>query len=180
MTKAAIRISLVLVASLNGKLTNAGKPSYLWASVEDQRWFEDFKQKAQVIMMGSRTYHSARPVINLHPNVLRVVMTTQPERYTTEAVPGQLEFSSLSPVALVEELQQRGFSELMLVGGAQLAASFLRLKLVNDFYLTLEPVFFSQGLSWEDLVAEYDVQLQLVTSTRLNDRGTLLLHFHLV
>lgn len=172
--------TLVLVSSLNGKLTNAGQPSYLWASAEDQTWFEEFKYQQQVIVMGSSTYESARSVIQLSPNVLRVVMTKNSAKYESEAVPGQLEFSSLSPTALVAEFEERGFTRLALVGGAQTAAGFLQSGLVNELFLTLEPVFFAQGLSWEDLLQEYKVDFSLVTSTRLNDRGTLLLHFHLV
>lgn len=174
------KISLVLVSSINGKLTNAGQPSYLWASAEDQVWFEKFKQQHQVIVMGSQTYESARSVIRLSPDVLRVVLTRNSEKYAKEVVEGQLECSSLSPTALVAELKRRGFARVALVGGVQIAAEFLRAGLVDELFLTLEPVFFAQGLGWEDLVKEYRVDFKLNTMTRLNDRGTLLLHFHLV
>jgi dihydrofolate reductase len=175
-----IEVNLALVSSINGKLTNADQPSYLWASAEDQVWFEEFKQQHQVIIMGSQTYESARAVIQLSPDALRVVLTRSVAKYQHEAVSGQLEFSSLSPVALVESLKERGFTKVALVGGAQTAAQFLQAGLVSQLFLTLEPVFFSQGLSWDELAKQYQVQFELKTATRLNDAGTLLLHFLLV
>lgn len=174
-----LTVDLVLVSSLNGRLTNADEPSYLWASAEDQVWFEDFKQRHQAIVMGSQTYLSARQQINLSPLLLRVVMSSEPKRYEAEQVLGQLEFSQLSPALVLEMLQQRGFDSIMVAGGGQLAAAFLRAGLITDLYLTLEPLYVAGGVSWADELEKYSLALQLVTVTRLNDRGTLLLHYRL-
>lgn len=172
-----LAVDLVLVSTLNGRLTNDDEASYLWASAEDQVWFEDFKQRHQVIVMGSQTYLSARKKISLSPSLLRVVLTSQPELYESDQVSGQLEFSQLSPALLLRELRRRGFKSLMVVGGGKLAAAFLRAGLITELYLTLEPLYVGNGVSWADEVGAYSLAWQLLSVTRLNDRGTLLLHY---
>jgi dihydrofolate reductase len=172
-----IKVSLALVTSVNGKLTNAGVPSYVWASQEDQTAFEKMKNASNVIIMGRHTYESAKSLITLSPKTLRVVMTSQPEKYEGDAVMGQLAFSQLPPKKLLKNLMNSGYTSVLLVGGAKLAQDFLEEGLVTQLYLTIEPLYFSQGLSWDSSDHVFDKKLTLKKVQRLNKKGTLLLTY---
>jgi len=166
-----------MVSSLNGKITKGNNnTSQWWASKEDQAHFHGLLKKAHLIVMGSKTYEAAKQGISLTSDKLRVVLTRKPKKYASEAVPGRLEFSNKSPKQLVSSLAKRGYSQLLLVGGGEVNALFLKSGLVNELYLTLEPLIFGTG---KELVAELplDVKLKLLAIKKLNKRGTILCRY---
>lgn len=170
-------VSLVLVTSLNGKLTQAEKPSHFWASLEDQAYFNQLKQQADAIVMGAKTYLDAKAVMTLTPATLRVVLTSHPKEYEPETVIDQLEFWQSSPQETMKRLRARNKSHILVVGGAQVAVQFLQEKLITDVYLTIEPLIFARGLSWEGTNLAFVSQLKLQSVQQLNSQGTLGLHY---
>lgn len=163
----------MMVSSLNGKITNGDDPDiYQWTSEEDKKLFLSQKNIHNVIVMGSKTYESARDKIHLTPRILRIVLTKNPKRYINDTVKGQLEFSSETPEFLVKRLEQRGYIKMLLVGGSRMNASFFKSSLVNEVRLTLEPKLFGTG---NNLVSEHElnVNLQLIHVQKLNARGTI-------
>lgn len=177
MMKRKRRVTLVLVTSINGLLTRGSQPSGLWASAEDQDFFEQIKRHSDVIIMGSRTYESVRGQLQLSSQLPRIVMTSRPEAYQSDEKTGVLEFMALAPSEVIETLHQRGHRLILVAGGARVAASFLESSLIDEIVLTLEPWYFAEGIAW---VAGSDVQLRLLDVRQLNERGTLLLRYQVV
>jgi dihydrofolate reductase len=172
-----MHISLVMASSVDGRITRGKEASYLWASPEDQQFFADLKQQHNLIVMGRKTYQEAKPVLKLDPAILRVVMTHEPENFSSEEVPGQLEFSAETPVQLIKRLADEGYTEMLLVGGSQLAAAFLTKKLIDTIWLTIEPMFFGVGVPLFSHESPLDVNLCLEELRQLNDQGTILLKY---
>lgn len=170
-----MKIIMAAVVSTNGKLTHGSDSDiYKWTSPEDQRFFFDLIAKNKVIVMGSGTYEAIQKRIKLDEKRLRIVLTRKPDKYKKEAVPGQLEFSSETPRQLINRLIN--YREILLVGGSQVYASFLKEGLVDEIYLTIEPVLFGKG---KNLFAEgkFNSNLKLERLERLNKKGTLLLKY---
>ena len=169
---------MVAVVSADGKMTQ-GDDSQVrhWSSSEDYEHFSAIMSQHQVVVMGRKTYEAVRP--KPQPERLRVVLTTHPQKWQSEQVPGSLEFTSESPKDLVTRLEAAGHTKLMLVGGAQTNAVFLEAGLVNELQLTVEPMLFGSGA---DLLAGFvgNVPMKLLESRRLNERGTFLLHYQIV
>lgn len=169
-----------MVSSLNGKTTNGNDPMiHSWTSVEDQKQFSLLIEKAQVIIMGRNTYEHAKEFMQHRPGRLRVVLTSNPAKYSHQAIPNQLEFSSDFPSVLLNKLSQRGFTQALLVGGATTNTAFLKEHLINEVLLTIEPVLFVMGTS---LFAEEatETKLKLLSVEKLNGKGTLLLRYNIV
>ncbi len=168
-----MKVALVMVSSLNGKITRGDDPSVThWSSEEDQKLFAALIAKARLILMGRQTYEAGRERIKLQPGKLRIVLTRQPERFRDQAVTNQLEFTKEKPKELIKRLEAQGYKELLLVGGGKVNVMFLKEHLVSEIHLTIEPLLFGYGTP---LVAEglFDVPLQLVKIKRLNKNGTL-------
>lgn len=166
-----------MVQSINGKITFGDDPNiYKWTSKEDQDFFFSLLKKHRLIIMGSKTYLAAKERIKPTLDRRRIILTSRPEAYTSEQVAGQIEFSSESPKELITRLSKEGFETVLLVGGGEINRAFLEENLVDELYLTLEPRIFGRGNS---VFAEGDFEhvLQLLASTKLNDKGTLLLHY---
>lgn len=175
-----MKVILAMVQTVNGKITRGDDPDiYKWTSREDQEFFFSLRNKHKLIVMGSRTYEAAKHNIKLDNKRLRIVLTSTPKRYTKQEVEGSIEFSSLSPKPLIKNLNKRGFSTMLLVGGGEINKSFLKERLVDEVFLTVEPWIFGKG---KCVISEgdFEQELKLIDMKQLNNKGTLLLHYKLV
>lgn len=171
---------MIMVTTLNGKTTKGNDPDiYKWTSREDQKYFSSLLKKNNLLVMGSETYEAARKNIKLDSHQLRVVLTRGPGKYKANAVLGKLEFSNESPQQLVKRLENKGFKQMLLLGGGTINTLFLKESLVDELYLTLEPKIFGKG---KTLVreGEFAILLELINVKRLDQSGTLLLKYKIL
>lgn len=171
-----MKITSAMVMSADGRTTRGNEPPSGWASKEDQRLFHELRDKASLIVMGVGTYESVKTTIHLNPNKRRIVLTNTPDKYKADTVPGSLEFSTETPSELVKRLTREGHDDMLLVGGSITSAGFYNANLVDELYLTVEPLLFGSG---RPLVGQLTktVGLRLLSVRQLNQQGTLLLHF---
>ena len=179
-----MNVILVAVVSLDGKLTrsmgsgsstNIDDPDiYKWTSREDQDFFFGKIKNAKLIVMGSGTYEAVRDNLNFEKkDRLRIVLTKNTEKYKDQEMPGVLEFRNQSLIDLYDSMIDH--TEMLVVGGAKVYSSFMKEGLVDEIYLTMEPVIFGRGkpLFGEEFVAN----LKLVSMKKLNSNGTLLFRY---
>lgn len=169
-----MHITTTDVISANGKITK-GKDgdAHEWSSDDDWQHFLDVVSQHNVLVMGSRTYEMVRP--EPQPERLRVILTSRPDDYKEFVVPDQLEFIQASPNELITMLERRGYDKLLLVGG-QVNTQFFAANLVDEMYITVEPYVFGQGRNLLD-GNEFSLALRLQSVKKLNERGTLVLHY---
>nr|AIA10944.1 RibD C-terminal domain protein [uncultured bacterium] len=169
-----MKITLVDAISINGKITK-GEHDMSWLSNEDQTEFARLRDQHDVIVLDRKSYESYHP--RPQNGKLRLVLTHHPELFIDDTVPGQLEFVVMDDVkTLVAQLQERGCKKLLVAGGGSVAADFLEAGVVNEVYVTLEPVLFGQG---KTMLAErtLNVHLKLKSVKQLNETGTLFIHY---
>lgn len=175
-----MKVTIAAVISLDGKLTRHDDPDVsTWASKEDHDHFTSLVEKSPVIVMGSGTYKVMKDVLELSANKLRVVLTSKPEQYADQVVAGQLEFQKSTPPEFINDIEARGKSEVLVVGGETMITDFLKAGVVNELYITVEPRIFGKGKS---LVAQtsLDVKLKLLEQKTLNEGGSQLLHYEVL
>jgi dihydrofolate reductase len=182
-----MKIILVAVTSINGKLTK-GDPStdsgqasniYTWTSKEDQTFFSNLIHQNNLIVMGAHTYEAVKDQLKLSEERLRVIMTRNPDKYSQNEIKGQLEFTQESPDQIVKRLEQKGYKQMLVVGGGQINTLFLKSRLIDEIYLTLEPKVFGKGT---DVVSElgFEADLELMSMEKLNAKGTILLKYKVI
>ena len=68
---------------------------------------------------------------------------------------------------------------MLLVGGSKIYSSFMKEGLVDELYLTIEPVVFGNG---KNLFSDesFETKLELVSSKKLNKKGTILLKYRVL
>lgn len=172
-----MKVIMIAVSSLNGKTIKGNDPNiYSWTSKEDSQMFFSLIEKNNLIVMGSKTYEIARKIIKHKKNKLRVVLTKTPKKYLGEEIKGILEFTKENPLKLVKRLEDRGYKRMLVVGGRAINTLFLKSKLVNEIYLTIEPKIFGLG---KNLINEeaLDVKLKLISIKKLNKQGSLYLKY---
>ncbi len=170
-------VRMAAVCSIDGKITRgANVDTASWASPEDQTHFRSLVASHDVVVMGRKTYEASRRLIERNPGKRRVILTRHPEKFASEVIPVEREFSAESPQALVQRLQRDGIESLLVVGGGEINGLFLASPLVDELYLTIEPDIFGKGTG---LVNNQPllVPLQLISLKRLNSQGSILLHY---
>ena len=73
-------------------------------------------------------------------------------------------------------MEKQGYRKVCVLGGAQTYSYFLEKNLVDEIFLTIEPIVFGSGLPMFDTKQEL-TDFELVDSKKLNEKGSLLLHY---
>lgn len=174
-----MKVILAIVTSLDAKSTKGYQPPHFWASEEDQKYFKSLISQNNLIVMGKNTFSVSKNFIKPTENKLRIVMVRNATEYNNIRIPKQLEFTNESPIQLIKRLTELGYKQMLLVSGPNLNTAFLKDKLVNELWLTLEPRIFGAGFSLVN-TEQLDVKLQLLSFEKLNSQGTLLLKYQVI
>ena len=122
------------------------------------------------MIMGRKTFETiGRPL----KDRLVVVMTRQAMISDKEGI----EYTSKSPREVLIELASRGYEQAAICGGSEVYSLFLREGLVDELFLTVEPVLFGSGVP---LTTGFErLNLELIESRPLNAQA-ILLHYRVV
>jgi dihydrofolate reductase len=163
---------LIFVSSLDGKITRWGEPNVrLWSSHQDQDYYKKVWNESRLIVMGSATFNA--DTFKPSPDHQIIVMTGHPDRYKNAMVPGQIEFTNETPVELVTRCINKGHQQMLVVGGPNVATSFLKEQLIDELWLTIEPRIFGTGQNFAT-DAKLDIDTRLIQIEKVNDQGTLI------
>ncbi len=157
--------------SLNGNIAREESESSLnWTSEEDTAFFKERTKQAKNIIMGRKTFETINRGL---PGRIIYVMTRNPD-FLNRDIPGVI-FTSLSPEKLIEKLENDAEVECCIAGGKRIYELFIERRLVDELFLTIEPVLFRRGVSFCDDLC-LDIQLRLIKTELLN-ASTVLLNY---
>jgi dihydrofolate reductase len=160
---------LYMAQSLNGYIAK-GNGDTAWIGSSDKAMFKEMTTKASNVVMGRNTYdimqtEGAFPL----PGRLNVVMTR-------EARPSEANvlFTGMPPAEVLDYLRKQGYVETMVVGGGKIAKSFLEENLIDELYVTIEPIILGRGVSFlerDGFIEEGDLEitLELLETIKLSD-----------
>ncbi len=168
-----------MVMSLDGKITNGELPVSSWASSEDAGHFLDLKNHTNVIILGSSTFEDIKSSIQPNEKTLRIVLTSDPMKYQDYRIEGQLEFHNKTAEEIIKMLDERGYSSALLLSGEYTNTQFLRHKLIDELIITVEPILLGNGKQMFNDIGDL-VSLRLISSKRLNTRGTQVLTYKVI
>lgn len=163
-----MRVLLLAAITLDGKIARDASQFTNWSSREDKRLFQRTSKEAGVVIMGRTTFETLPGPL---PGRLSVVMTRDAEaaRIRHAEVEG-VEFTDGEPAAVLARLEARGYTMAVLGGGAQIYRAFLEAGLVDELWLTVEPLVFGAGISlFGD--APLDKRFTLIEVQRLGEQG---------
>ncbi|HVU59808.1 MAG TPA: dihydrofolate reductase family protein [Candidatus Saccharimonadales bacterium] len=165
-----MKVFIIAALSADGLMGQTAAQSSLdWRSHEDGVLFGRLTKEAGVLVMGSATYKTFR-IKRAPPGRRLLIYTHHPETIEGEGV----ETTAETPRALVARLADEGYPALAIAGGATINQLFLASGVVDELYLTIEPVLFGQGVPL--LAGPARTRLRLLDEQHLND-STLLLHY---
>lgn len=158
-----MRVLLLAAITVDGKIARTAHELTDWSSREDKRLFARTSREAGVIILGRHTYETLPAPL---PGRLHVVLTTHPD----QPAPPNVELTSDAPERILAGLAARGYTIAVLAGGARTYRTFLDAHLVDELWLTVEPLAFGAGISlFGD--APLDLRLALLASQPLGDHA---------
>lgn len=163
-----MRVFLIAAVTADGFIGRDSTHLADWTSQEDKRLFIQLTKDAGVIVMGANTYATiGRPL----PNRRNLV-------YSRELIdtPG-VEVVTEPPDALLARLEREGHDTVAICGGQTIYDAFLQAGVVNEIYLTIEPLLFGTGISL--MRTTFSAQLKLQEVKKLNDH-TVMVHYEVV
>ncbi len=113
-----------------------------WTSKADKQMFAAASRKAGVVILGRTTFETFPKPLK---DRLHIVLTAHPEAFAS--TPGVVEYTAAAPAEILQSLEERGFTEAIIGGGASVYRLFLEAGLVDELWLTVEPVLFGKGIS---------------------------------
>jgi len=167
-----VKVVFIAVVSADGRIAESKEQLTLsWTSKDDTKFFIRKTKQLGVVIMGRKTFETIGKPLN---DRLTIVMTKSPELYNHKQKEGLIEFTSMPPSAIIENLSLRGYGAAAVVGGSLVYSQFLRDRLVDEIYLTIEPVLFGRGILLGD---EFEkTSLRLLNLSRLG-RDSVLVHY---
>lgn len=164
----ALFISMVVVSSINGIISKSEKDSIDWSSRQDKAFFKDITLESGIVVFGRKTFDNiGKPL----PGRLNIVMTSCPQKY--ESVEGKLFFTNMSPAKLLSYLEKRNYEHAVIGGGRSIYSQFLNQQLVNEIYVTFEPVLLSEGFRMTDKLTS-DIQLKKISAQALTPNSIII------
>lgn len=78
--------------------------------------------------------------------------------------------SASSPEEALKELGKRGFTSVIIGGGAKTNSTFLEADLVDEIIIDVEPQMFASGIPFLDSsIVKNDIKLKLISAERISE-----------
>ena len=166
----------VAAVSIDGFIArHSGDFSFDWTSAEDKKHLRAMEGKADVLLLARKTFEVAKK--NLAKRNC-IVLTRRVGGNGVKREGKLLVFLNPRKASLEKFVSAQGYKEVCVLGGRAAYNYCLKKGLLDDVWLTIEPVVFGNGISmFDDAQAPALKKFRLVSAKRLNKKGSLLLHY---
>ena len=155
---------IIAAVTADGYIAKDDKHPAFWTSKEDKKRFVELTKRAGVVVMGAKTFQTLPRPLKERVNIV----------YSRSKAYEGTETMNLGPQELLAELEKRGHTEVAICGGSQIYTMFMKARVVDRLFLTIEPIIFGHGIKLfnEDML----FHLKLVSSSQA-ENGALLLEY---
>lgn len=160
----------IAAITLDGKIGRNEKHFSDWTSKEDKKFMRALLDTCDAIIVGNSTYKTAiKPLSKRNCIVLtRTVKSILKKR-------DNLVYVNPKGINLKKYIADSGHKSIAVLGGAQTYSYCLKNRMLDELYLTIEPVVFGPGIP---LFAEKigSKKVTVVSVKKLNRTGTVLIY----
>lgn len=188
----SIKFIAIAAITLDGKIAKNSKHMSDWTSKEDKIFMRTLLDKCDVIIVGNNTYMTAlKPLSKRNCIVLTRGVNSPPfkggvaraARRGGEKIPPF--YCNPVKTNLKKIIISKNYKKIAILGGAQTYTFCLQNNMLDELYLTVEPLVFGEGINLftpspsEGRVGErlQKHKFKLLSIKKLNKQGSLLLHY---
>jgi len=168
-----MKITIVAAISEDGFLTKGTNPNPGdWTSAEDKGFYKSLLEKHNLYLMGSKTFSFAKNTLPSHAQ--KIVMSHNVSEQPN--IPG-VYYSDKSFEDVIAKFSDN-YSQSLVIGGASIYHQMLEQNLVDEAYITIEPVINHTGVLFYNSKNYFEnFGFELESKKTLNAKGTVLKHF---
>jgi dihydrofolate reductase len=170
--KSAPRFIAIAAVTIDGKIALHSKHFTNWTSKEDKVFLHEILDTCDLVLVGRNTYEIARKPLSKRNCI---VLTTKIDKI--KQVNERLLFCNPKRVDLEKLVRERAYKKIAVLGGSQAYTYCLEKKLLDEIFLTIEPLVFGLGLNLFQTNRFRLKKFKLRSVKRLNPQGSLLLHY---
>jgi dihydrofolate reductase len=143
-----------------------------WTSKEDKVFMRALLAKCDVVIVGNNTYKTAvKPLSKRNC----IVFSRSANKLISKSA--NLLYVNPGKVNIKRLIEKLGYSKVALLGGAQTYSYFLEHGLLDEIYLTIEPLAFGGGISLFANKKIGNYKFKLISIKKLNKTGSVLLKY---
>lgn len=159
----------IAATTIDGRIAKHSKHFSSWTSVEDKNFLHAILDTCDVILVGRATYDMAKKPLSKR-NCIVLTRDTNGKKN----LPG-LTYLNPAKKSLAQLVKKCGYKKIGILGGEQIYSYCLEKNLLDELFLTIEPVSFGYGLSL--FKTKKLAAWKLKSIKKLNNKGSLLLHY---
>ena len=160
----------IAAITIDGKIAKHSGHQTNWTSKEDKDFLHAKLDECELVIVGRKTYDLAQKPLSKR-NCLVFTKKVKSVKTAGSALtycnPATFDFQSYA--------QKKSYKKIAILGGGQVYNYFLKNNLIDEIYLTIEPIIFGSGLSLFDIPLKTSQTLKLVSTQTLNKTGSILL-----
>lgn len=150
-----MEITLYLAITINGFIGKEDGSSD-WVSDTDYPIFEQEIKNNGVVIMGRKTSEVNKEFMPFE-KALNVVLTKDKSKYQDT---DNIIYTDNDPETLLRDLEDKGYSKALVIGGNQISTLFLENDLIDNIIISIHPLVFGKGLSmFSPINIEKDLEL---------------------
>lgn len=165
-----MKIIAIVAISIDGKIAIHSKHFSDWTSLEDKDFLHSRLDKCDVIVVGNNTYKTAKKPLSKRNCI---VLTSSVNTISKKS--NNLVYCNPKNTKLLDLIS--AYKLVAVLGGTQTYTYCLENNLLNELFVTIEPLVFGRGLNIFHSEKIKTIPFQLISIKKLNDLGSLLLHY---
>lgn len=170
----------IAAVTIDGKIAKGKNHMSDWTSKEDKIFMRALLDKCDVVIVGNNTYKTAiKPLSKRNCLVLSKSIPASPRRMTglrrTSSSSPKLQYIDPTKTSIKKLIREKKYKLIAILGGAQTYAYCLEKNLLDELYLTIEPIVFGKGINLFDNPKFLNKKFKLVSIKTLNKKGSILL-----
>lgn len=173
-----MKVILYMAITINGFIAKEND-DVSWVSETSWESYSGMIKKTGNMIVGRRTYEMMLKDDEFNKSNLNEIKTVV---LTNDALlqvhNPQFIFTAKSPREALDILLGQGFETILVCGGGELNASFMKENLVDEIYLDIEPIAFGKGVRLFG-ESKFEAKLKLLEIKKLSD-NELQLHYQVL
>ena len=165
-----MRCIAIAAITIDGKIALNSSHFSDWTSPEDKAFMREFLDSAKVVVVGNNTYKTAAEPLSKRNCIVLTSSTATTKRKSDKLLLWNPVRTTFKTVAGIHKT-------VAILGGTQTYTYFLENDLLDEIYLTIEPLVFGQGLNLFETDKSLETHFRLQSTKKLNKKGSLLLHY---
>jgi len=165
-----MRCIAIAATTIDGKIALDASHFSDWTSPEDKVFMRSLLDESDVVAVGNNTYKTA-----IEPLSKRNCIVLTSSVATIERKSDKLLLWNPAGASYASVLQNS--SIVAVLGGTQTYTYFLENDLLDEIYLTIEPLVFGRGLNLFESSKNIHAHFRLESTKQLNEKGSVLLHY---